>query len=211
MPSEDPSPARTDGGPGRADEAADERDEPTADGADDEPSEPTAEEADEEPSEPTAEQADLTFDGAVEMPTTKDHLWSVISDPAVLTECVPGAETVERLSERRYRADITRGLSKLTVSLSGEVEFVEMAEPDYVVASGSAHDSKTGSDLEVLAAMEIAEVDEGVELIYSAEIDVTGGAAALSWNLLRPIVRNDIENYFDNVREAVEADKEQQP
>lgn len=147
----------------------------------------------------------LEFADAVDIRTTKDHLWATISDPETLTACVPGAESFERVSERKYTLAITRGVSHLTVALEGDVEFVEMNEPDWIVASGFAHDTKTGSDFDVLAGMEMTELDdETVRLSYSAEVTFTGGVASLGPRMLRPIVKRDVNTYFENVRAAVE-------
>ena len=148
----------------------------------------------------------LEFSDTVRIQTTPEELWTTISDPATLTECVPGAEAIERVSERRYTVDITRGVSHLTVSLSGEAEFVEMNPPDSVVTSANAFDSKTGSDFDILAAMEIQATEEGTaNLAYTAEVEISGGVATMSTRLLRPIVKRDIGTYFDNVKTAVES------
>ncbi|MFB6069571.1 MAG: CoxG family protein [Halanaeroarchaeum sp.] len=147
----------------------------------------------------------LEFADTVAIETDKERLWSIISDPEVLTTCVPGAESIDRLSKRKYSVDITRGVSHLTVSLSGDVEFVEMNEPDWIVASGSAFDGKTGSDFDILAAMEMTDGTDGsTDLTYQAEVTYTGGVASLSKTLLRPIVRKDINAYFSNVKTEVE-------
>jgi hypothetical protein len=149
----------------------------------------------------------LEFSDTVTLETTADELWETISDPEVLTRCVPGAESIERVSERKYAVEITRGVSKLTLSLSGEAEFVEMNPPSYVVSTVSIFDSKTGSDFEVLGAMEMNETDDGdVALTYKAEVTYSGGAAGISKRVLRPIVRRDIDTYFENVTERVEGD-----
>ena len=151
----------------------------------------------------------LEFTDTVEIGTDKDHLWSVLSDPETLTECVPGAESIERTSERKYTLDITRGISHITVSLSGEAEFVEMNPPDYIVTKGNAYDSKTGSDFEVLAAMEMNEVDdETVELTYQAEVSFTGGVASMTNSILRPVIERDVDTYFENVKSVVEGSDE---
>ncbi|QKY15491.1 SRPBCC domain-containing protein [Halorubrum sp. CBA1229] len=156
-----------------------------------------------------AEAADgtLRFSDSVAVETTPEQLWSTISDPATLTECVPGAESIERVSERKYTVEITRGVSHLTVSLSGEAEFVEMNPPDTVVTSATAFDSKTGSDFDILAGMEIQPTDDGgAELAYTAEVSISGGVGTMSPRILRPIVNRDIETYFGNVKSAVEGE-----
>lgn len=150
------------------------------------------------------EGAQLEFEDTIRIDTDKETLWSTISDPGTLTECVPGAEKVERQSKREYTCEITRGISHLTISLTGDVEFVEMNEPHWVVASGNAYDPKTHSEFDVLAAMEMNEVDdETVELSYTADVSYTGGVASLNTGLIRPIVKKDVDAYFENIRETV--------
>jgi carbon monoxide dehydrogenase subunit G len=167
--------------------------------------------SDSEPAAADAEQEAatdaLTFSGSVAIETTPETLWATISDPATLTECVPGAESIDRIDERTYAVDITRGVSHLTVSLSGEAEFVEMNPPDSVVTSAQAFDSKTGSDFDILAAMEIQPTDDGAaELTYSAEVSISGGVGTMSPRLLTPIIERDITSYFENVKAEVEAE-----
>jgi carbon monoxide dehydrogenase subunit G len=150
----------------------------------------------------------LEFADTIALETTKKALWETISDPEVLTMCVPGAEEIERVSKRKYTVEITRGVSKLTLSLSGEAEFVEMNPPEYIVTTATAFDSKTGSEFEILAAMEMDETDDGaVTLTYKAEVSYSGGAAGISRRVLRPIVERDVDSYFENIKRRVEAEK----
>ena len=150
----------------------------------------------------------LSFDGTVRFGTTKDELWEFVSEPENLVECVPGADDVEQLSQERYTFEITRGVSRLTLSVSGEAELVEMHEPDWIVADGNAYDSTTGSQFDVVAAMELNETDDGaVDMAYTVDIDLTGGVAGvagLTDGLVRSIVKSDMETYFENIRAEVE-------
>lgn len=147
----------------------------------------------------------LEFGDQLRLEGTRTAVWETISDPETLTACVPGAESVERVSERRYTCEITRGISHLTVSMAGEAEFVELEPPDYVVATGTAFDSRTGSEFDVLAGMELTDAPEGgVDLSYSAEVSFTGGVAGLGETVLRRIVGRDVAAYFENVRTVVE-------
>ncbi|MFB6253848.1 MAG: CoxG family protein [Halobacteriaceae archaeon] len=156
-------------------------------------------------SETTKGDNTLQFDDTIVINTTKSELWSTISDPEILTECVPGAENIQRVSKREYTFQITRGISHLTVSLDGEVEFVEMNEPDWIIAEGSAYDPKTGSDIDILSAMEMEEQDDKtVALTYSTTVSLTGGVASLGNKMVRPIIQSDINTYFENIKSVVE-------
>ncbi|WP_415383400.1 CoxG family protein [Halosimplex sp. TS25] len=147
----------------------------------------------------------LEFSDAVYIDAAPEELWACLSNPEILTECVPGAESIERVGDRTYALEITRGVSHLTVSLTGEAEFVELDPPDHVVTSATAFDSKTGSTFDVLAAMEIQDGDRTQSrLAYRAEVTYSGGVATLNPSVLRPIVSRDIDTYFQNVSATVE-------
>jgi len=152
------------------------------------------------------EEARLEFADTVTIETTKDDLWAFISQAENLADCIPGAESVERLSERHYTCEITRGISRVTVSLDGEFELVEMNEPDWIVMEGNGFDSTTGSDFDVLAAMEMDEHEDGTDLSYSAELYYTGGVARLGARLLSRVIQGDIETYFQNIKDDVESE-----
>jgi carbon monoxide dehydrogenase subunit G len=153
---------------------------------------------------PDTDATRLEFGDSLRLEGTRTEVWETVSDPETLTACVPGAESVERVSERRYTCEITRGISHLTVSMEGEAEFVELEPPDYVVATGTAFDAKTGSEFDVLAGMELTDAPDGVDLSYSAEVSFTGGVAGLGERMLRRIVGRDVDAYFENVRTVVE-------
>lgn len=153
------------------------------------------------------EHADMVFEDTVVLETTKDELWSFISDAENLYTCVPGAQEIERVSERKYTGTIERGVSRLTITIDGDVELVEMDEPDWIVADGEAFDSTTGSTFDGLAAMELSERDDRtVELAYVVELTFTGGAKRLTGGLVKSLVGSNIDTYFENIREEVEPD-----
>lgn len=147
----------------------------------------------------------LHFKDSLILESTPDELWDTISDPETLASCVPGADEIERVSERKYTGKISRGVSHLSLTLTGEVELVELNEPSWIVAEGSVYDSKTHSEFDILAAMEVTAVDdETVQLSYSVDLPFTGGVSQLSTEIIRALIGSDIDAYFENVRSIVE-------
>ncbi|WP_418281706.1 CoxG family protein [Halorubrum sp. DTA98] len=155
----------------------------------------------------TSAGTELEFTGTERIATTKAELWRNVSDPAVLATCIPGAESVERVSDREYEVEITRGITRLTISISGNIELVEMNEPNWILAEGTAYDSRTASEFGGTAAMELTETDDDViELSYEAYLTFTGGTGSLTPGILRRVVESDVDRYFGNVKTTVESD-----
>lgn len=146
----------------------------------------------------------LSFADTVTIGTNTKQLWETISDPDVLARCIPGAERVEQLSERKYAVEVTRGISRLSLSFAGEIELVETHEPNWLLAEGSAYDSKTHTEFDGIAGMELVDAEDGTaELSYEAHLTFTGGTGTLTTTLLRPIVESDVNRYFENVKAEI--------
>lgn len=150
---------------------------------------------------------ELQFENVVEIEGNRDDLWEFISDPANLVECIPGAKNVERHSEREYSLLIEQKIGFFSVTLDGEAELVEMNEPDWIVADGSAYDRGTGSTFDVVAAMEMSTKDDDtIALAYNADVTVTGGIATYAVQWIRRIFSSRVDDYFENIKSEFETD-----
>lgn len=151
----------------------------------------------------------MEVDGTRTIPVDNDILWEVISDPETLTECIPGAEEIEQLSETKYQGTIKRGVAGINLSLDGEVEMIELAPPERMVAEMSGSDDKTGSKMTGEARMELVPDGDETALEYEVDIDVTGRLASVGARILKRKIKSDIGTYFDNVKETAEELDEQ--
>ena len=150
---------------------------------------------------------DLEFAGTVSIDTDKRALWEFISEAQNLADVVPGAQSVEQETERRYAVELERGIGRVRVKIDGEVELVEMNEPDWVIAEGEGFDSTTGSTFELSAGMEMVETGPNeVDLSYSAQVFYSGGIARVGNRLLRKFIVRDVDRYFENVKSRIEAE-----
>lgn len=142
----------------------------------------------------------LVFEDRVVIEGDRDDLWRQIEDPAFLATCIPGSNDITRQSDTRYSLDVTRSVSRLTLSIDGTVEIVEKEEPNWVVIKGDAYDSRTHSVFTGTAALQMSRSsDEETELAYRANLTFEGGSAVLTPGLLRPIVESDVNRYFENL------------
>jgi carbon monoxide dehydrogenase subunit G len=155
----------------------------------------------------TDDRPHLDFSDTVSIDTDKETLWTFVSDAGNLADVVPGAQSVTQQSERRYAVELERGIGRVRVAIEGEVELVEMDEPDWVIAEGEGFDSTTGSTFELSAGMEMNERESGgTDLSYHAAVYYTGGIARVGAPMLKKLIRSDVERYFENVKDAVEVD-----
>lgn len=153
-------------------------------------------------------ETDLQFEDTITIDAPKAEVWNFISAPENLVTCVPGAEQVERHSKHEYEFEIVQKIGPFTVTLDGEAELVEMNEPDWIVADGTAYDGGTGSKFDVAAAMEMTETADGtVELAYRSDLTMGGGIASVGGRIARRFISSTIDDYFDNIKDNLEGNE----
>jgi len=146
----------------------------------------------------------MEFEDELAIGTGQAHLWSLVSDPEVLVECVPGAKEVERINDREYRGVIERGVAGITMTLDGEVEMTELEEPHRLEAVGRGEDNRSNSRMEAEMSMELTENGESTTIAYYIDMDFTGRLASLGARIVKRKINSDIGTFFDNLKERAE-------
>jgi len=147
----------------------------------------------------------MEFEDELAIDTDKKHLWSLVSDPEVLVECVPGAEEITRASEMEYHGAIERGIAGVTITLDGEVEMTEFDEPDRLSADARGVDRRSNSRMEATMRMDLFDDgDDGTTISYVIDMDFTGRLASLGARIVKRKINSDINTFFDNVKDRAE-------
>jgi carbon monoxide dehydrogenase subunit G len=148
----------------------------------------------------------MEFEDQVAIDTDTEHLWSLVSDPEVLVECVPGATEVERVSEREYHGVIERGVAGVSLTLDGEVEMTEFDEPDRLSADARGEDRRSNSRMEATMHMDLLEADDGdgTTISYVIDLRFTGRLASLGARIVKRKFDSDIDTFFENITERAE-------
>ena len=148
----------------------------------------------------------MEFEDELVIDTDKEYLWTLVSDPEVLVECVPGAEEITRISELEYHGVVTLGLAGINLTLDGEVEMTEFDEPDRMSAIGRGQDRTTNSRMEADLTVDLLEGDDdGTTVSYYIDMDFTGRLASLGARIVKRKINSDINTFFDNLKERAEA------
>lgn len=152
----------------------------------------------------------MEFEGTFTIEADSEFVWDRISDPEVLMECVPGAKEVNQVSETKYTGVIERGMAGITLELDGSAEIIELQPPEKIVATASGQDSRTNSRMDADLTLEIAPDGDASEISYHIDMDFTGRLATLGSRIVKRKVSSDINTFLDNVKEKIEAEKDNQ-
>ncbi|WP_135364301.1 CoxG family protein [Halosimplex halophilum] len=147
----------------------------------------------------------MEFEGTETVPVERSAAWDLVTDPAVLTACVMGAEEISRASEDRYEGVIRQRITGIDVALDGEVRIEERERPEWLRFTGTGTDSRTGSRMDADVTVTLTGEGAATELAYDVDVTFTGRLATMGSRVLRRQVRANVETYFENLVDRVGA------
>jgi hypothetical protein len=117
-----------------------------------------------------------------------------LNDPRVLRACTPGLERLDARDETHYDAVLEVKLPAITGRFEGTLEYLERTPPERVKLRLQGKGAVGFVDGEV--TLELARVDEGTSVSYSADVQVGGQVARLGQRMLSGVTREMAGQFF---------------
>jgi uncharacterized protein len=142
----------------------------------------------------------MILKGDVTIRAPRKKVWDFMTDPNQIGQCAPGVEKIEVIEPlRRYKGIVSVGLGAVKARFSGEVEIVELEEPNY--AKLKAHGSASGSVADAVSEMRLSDGPEGSTVLnWMADVTVAGQLASLASRLMIPGKEKNRVRECDHVR-----------
>ncbi len=146
----------------------------------------------------------MNLSGDVTIQAPRKKVWDFMTDPNQIGQCVPGIEKIETIEEmKRYHGVVSVGLGSVKARFSGEVEIIELDEPNH--AKLKAHGTATGSAADAVSQLSLSDGPGDSTLVHwTADINVSGQLASLVSRLMVPVSQKLAAVFYDEVRKRIE-------
>ncbi|MCL4268142.1 MAG: carbon monoxide dehydrogenase subunit G [Anaerolineales bacterium] len=146
----------------------------------------------------------MLLKGDVIIQAPRKKVWDFLTDPNQIGQCVPGVEKIETIEEmKRYHGVVSVGLGSVKARFSGEVEILELDEPNR--AKLKAHGTATGSAADAVSEMHLSDGPDGSTLVHwTADVNVSGQLTSLVSRLMVPVSQKLASVFYDEVRKRIE-------
>lgn len=147
--------------------------------------------------------------GEVTIHAPRKMVWDFMTDPEQIGQCAPGVETIEVIEPlKKYRGVVSIGFGAVKARFSGNVEVLELEEPDR--AKLKAHGSATGSVADAISEMSLSDGPDGSTVVnWTADVTVAGQLASLASRLMVPVSEKLAGVFYDQVKKKIEAQNTQ--
>jgi carbon monoxide dehydrogenase subunit G len=148
----------------------------------------------------------MLLKGDVMIHAPRKRVWDFLTDPNQIGQCVPGVEKIEVVEpNKRYRGVVSVGLGGVKARFNGEVEVLELHEPDH--AKLKAHGTATGTAADLVSEMALSDGQDGNTLVHwTADVNVSGQLASLAARLMLPVSQKLSDQFYQEVRRRIEMD-----
>jgi carbon monoxide dehydrogenase subunit G len=130
-------------------------------------------------------------------------VWQALNDPVVLKECIPGCESLERVSDTEWRAVVGLRVGPVQARFNGKVLLADLAPPTgYTLrfeGQGGAAGFASGEARVTLAP----EGPSSTTLAYQAQAKVGGKLAQLGSRLIDGVAAKLADDFFTRFAERV--------
>ena len=149
----------------------------------------------------------MQLKGDVTIRAPRKRVWNFMTDPEQIGQCAPGVEKIEMIEPlKKYRGIVSVGFGAVKARFSGEVDILELDEPNY--AKLKAHGSATGSVADAVSEMQLSDGPDGSTIVHwTADVNVSGQLASLAARLMVPVSQKLSSLFYEEVRKRIEKEE----
>ena len=144
----------------------------------------------------------MIMDGQVQLPANREAVWAKLNDPEVLKVCIPGCESLEKLSDVEFQAVAVTKIGPVKARFKGKVKLTDLDPPNSYRISGEG-DGGVAGFAKGGANVALSDKDGGTLLDYHVEAQIGGKLAQLGQRLVNGVAKKLADQFFEKFAAAV--------
>ncbi len=129
------------------------------------------------------------------IPKPQQQTWDAICDPAVLQACIPGCETMEKISDSEFHMTLAAKVGPVNAKFKAKITLADVNAPNsyrlvFEGQGGVAGFAKGEADVR------LAPEGDATRLSYAAKANVGGKIAQIGARLIDGVARKMAESFF---------------
>jgi carbon monoxide dehydrogenase subunit G len=143
---------------------------------------------------------DLT--GEYRIPAPRDDVWRALNDPNILKQCIPGCESVEKLSDTEFTAKVVLKIGPMTAKFSGKGTLSNLDPPNGYTITGEGQGGVAGFG-KGTADVKLVSDGNATVMHYKAAAQVGGKMAQLGARLIDSTTKKLADEFFGKFAQVV--------
>ncbi|MEO0421204.1 MAG: carbon monoxide dehydrogenase subunit G [Pseudomonadota bacterium] len=143
--------------------------------------------------------------GEYRLAAPRQQVWDALHEADTLQACIPGCESLERVSDEQVNAVLTAAIGPVKSRFKTTITLTELHPPARYTMHGEGKGGAAGFGRGT-ATVELAEDGAQTVLTYAATLKVGGKLAQVGSRLVVGVARKISDQFFDAFAERIGAD-----
>ena len=144
----------------------------------------------------------MTMSGQYELAVPPQTVWEKLNDPATLKACIPGCESLDKLSDTEFQAVAVTKIGPVKAKFKGKVTLSDLDPPNGYKISGQGDGGVAGFATGG-ATVKLEPRDGGTLLSYTVEAQIGGKLAQLGQRLVNGAAKKLADDFFQKFAASV--------
>ncbi len=133
------------------------------------------------------------------IPASQQDTWTALNDPEVLRSCVPGCESITKVTENEYQVQMTARVGPVSAKFRGRLSLFDIKAP---TSYSLAFEGQGGAAGFAKGAAQVALSPQGkqTKLDYQVKANVGGKLAQIGSRLVDAAAKKVADEFFENFK-----------
>ena len=146
----------------------------------------------------------MEIKGEYRIAASREKVFAALNDPAILQACIPGCETLEKLSDTEMTAKVRLRIGPVSAAFGGKVTLSDIDPPNGYRISGEGQGGVAGF-AKGGAVVKLTQDGGDTVLAYDVDAQVGGKIAQVGARLIQGTAKKLADQFFGKFAESVGA------
>ncbi|QMU60811.1 MAG: carbon monoxide dehydrogenase [Gammaproteobacteria bacterium] len=128
---------------------------------------------------------------------SRDKVFSALNNPEVLSQVIPGCESLEKISDTEFSAVVLTKVGPIKARFKGKVELSDLVPPESYTITGQGEGGAAGIAKGSARIQLLENNSDQTTMKYIVEVDVGGKIAQAGGRLLEGVARKMSKQFFE--------------
>lgn len=143
----------------------------------------------------------MKIEGTYTFKAPREKVWSVLLDPKIMAQCMPGCEGLKEVAPDRYEATMKIGVASVKGNYKGKVSIKDKRAPEHYILSGEGSGGPGFMQGDV--SIDLEEKNGETLVKYSTEPKVGGLIAGVGQRMLGGVAKMMADQFFKKVESFI--------
>jgi hypothetical protein len=135
----------------------------------------------------------------------QEQVWSFITDPQKVAQCIPGCEGAEEKGRGKYAAAINVKVGPIRTTFHLDIEQTEQRPPEFASYLGKGEEGSRASRISSISTLALKSLSvNSTEVTYTSDINITGRLGKFGGGMMQKIADSIGEEFVAALKGRLE-------